>query len=120
MGDYSKINNAERAGRWLGGAYRGLKGQEQRLRLWLVGFGVPVTGARLLALCLRLGILLLVLSTSVALAIIVCGFWLIGRAVARADLSYKTPEAEWRNGPSGYGMYTDDGYRIDPHVHEDL
>ncbi|MCF5656241.1 DUF3742 family protein [Pseudomonas poae] len=113
-------SKAERVGRWLARAYRGLLRQEQRLRLWLVEFGVPATGARVFAWCLRFSVIVLLLSFSIVLAMIVLGLWLIGRGVARSDLSYRTPDVEWRDGPSGYGMYTDDGYRIDPHVHEDL
>ena len=120
MSGYAKNSKAERAGRWLGRAYRGLMRQEQRLRLWLVGLGVPAKGAKVFAWCLRLSVIVLLLSFSVVLAMIALGLWLIGRGVARSDLSYRAPDVEWRNGPSGYGMYTDDGYRIDPHVHEDL
>lgn len=119
MGDHSKISNAERAGRWLGGAYRGLKVQEQRLRLWLVGLGVPLTGARLLSWCLWLCVLALLLSISIVLAMIICVLWLTGRGIARSDLTYRIPDAEWRNGCSGYGLYTHDELRIDPHVFED-
>lgn len=120
MSGYAKNSKAERAGRWLGRAYRGLMRQEQRLRLWLVGLGVPAKGAKVFAWCLRLSVIVLLLSFSVVLAMIALGLWLIGRGVDRSDLSYRAPDVEWRDGPSGYGMYTDDGYRIDPHVHEDL
>lgn len=36
MSGHPKNSKAERVGRWLGRAYRGLLRQEQRLRLWLV------------------------------------------------------------------------------------
>lgn len=120
MSRYPKISKAERVGRWLGRAYRGLMRQEQHLRSWLVGRGVPAAGAKVLAWSIRMLVLVSLLFMSLTLTAIVAGLILIGRGVARSDLSYRTPEVEWRNGPSGYGMYTDDGYRIDPHVHEDL
>ncbi|WP_338523984.1 DUF3742 family protein [Pseudomonas batumici] len=117
---YPKISKAERVGRWLGRAYRGLARQEQHLRLWLVAGGLPELGAKVIAWFMGLSVLVLLLSFSILLAGLVAGLFLIGRGVARSDLSYRTPDVEWRDGPSGYGMYTDDGYRIDPHVHEDL
>ena len=36
-----------------------------------------------------------------------------------ADLGDELPEPEWRNGPAGFGLYTYDGFRIDPHVEDD-
>lgn len=89
------------------------------MRLWLVGLGVPAKGARIVAWCLRLSALALLLSFSILLAMICIGLWLIGRGVARSDLSYRTPDVEWRNGQSGFGLYTRDEFRIDPHVFED-
>lgn len=119
MSGHLRKSKAERVGRWLGRGYRGLMRQEQRLRLWLVGLGVPATGAKVFAWCLRLSVIVLLLSVSIVLAMIVFGLWVIGRGVARSDLSYRTPEVEWRNGHSGFGLYTRDEFRIDPHVFED-
>ena len=119
MSGHPKNTKAERVGRWLGRTYRSLMQQEQRLRLWLVGLGVPAKGARIVAWCLRLSALALLLSFSILLAMICIGLWLIGRGIARSDLSYRTPDVEWRNGQSGFGLYTRDEFRIDPHVFED-
>lgn len=112
MGDHSKISSAERAGRWLGRAYRSLMQQEQRLRLWLVRFGIHAKGARIIAWCLRLSALVLLLSFSIVLAMICIGLWLIGRGVARSDFSYQASEAEWRYGDEGFGFY-EKGVRTD-------
>ncbi|AZE54499.1 hypothetical protein C4K03_2344 [Pseudomonas synxantha] len=119
MRGHPKNSKAERVGRWLGRAYRGLMRQEQRLRLWQVKLGVPATGARVFAWGLRFSVIVLLLSFSLVLAMIVFGLWVIGRGVARSDLSYRTPEVEWRDGYSGFGLYTRDGFRIDPYVSED-
>lgn len=105
-------SKAERVGRWLGRAYRGLMRQEQRLRLWLIELGVPATGAMVFAWCLRLSVIVLLLSFSIVLAMIVLGLWLISWGVARSDLSYPTPRAEWRYGDEGYGFY-EKGVRTD-------
>ncbi|MBN0401372.1 DUF3742 family protein, partial [Pseudomonas aeruginosa] len=40
--------------------------------------------------------------------------------VARnAGLDDDPTEPEWRNGPAGFGLYTYDGFRIDPHIEDD-
>lgn len=115
MRGHPKNNKAERAGRWLGRAYRGLMRQEQRLRLWLVELGVPATGARVFAWCLRFSVIVLLLSFSIVLTAIFCGLWLIGRGVARSDLSWDKDHPTWRYGLSGFGLYDKYDTRIDPH-----
>jgi len=119
MSCYPKISKAERVGRWLGRAYRGLIRQEQHLRSWLVGRGVPAPGAKVLAWSLRMLVLVSLLCMSLTLTALVAGLILIGRSVARSDLSYRTPDVEWRDGHSGFGLYTRDEFRIDPHVFDD-
>lgn len=112
MSGHPKNTKAERVGRWLGRAYRSLMHQEQRLRLWLVGLGIPATGARIFAWCLRVSVIVLLLSFSLLLAMVVFGLWLIGRGVARGDFSYRASEAEWRYGDEGFGFY-EKGVRTD-------
>lgn len=119
MSGYPKNSKAQRVGLFLGRAYRGLLRQEHRLRLWLVRLGIPAPGARGLSWCLRFSVIVLLLSFSLVLGLIVCGLWLIGRGVAQSDLSYREPETEWRDGYAGFGLYTRDGFRIDPYVSED-
>ncbi|ONH50884.1 Protein of unknown function [Pseudomonas cedrina] len=119
MSGHPQISRAERVGCWLGRGYRGLMQQEQRSRLWLRDLGIPTMRAKCLTWCLRLCALALLLSFFIALVIIVWGLWLIGRGVARSDFSYRTLDAEWRDGISGFGLYTRDEFRIDPHVFED-
>ncbi|WP_248747354.1 DUF3742 family protein [Pseudomonas sp. MWU12-2037] len=109
---YPKISKAERVGRWLGRAYRGLIRQEQHLRLWLVAGGLPVLGAKAIAWFIRLSVLVLLLSFSILLAGLVTGLFLIGRGVARSDFSYRMRDKEWRHGDEGYGFY-ENGVRTD-------
>ena len=119
MSRYPKISKAERVGRWLGRVYRGLMRQEHRLRLWLIGLGLPATGAKVFAWSVRMLIVVSLLCFSITLTALFVGLVLIGRGVARSDLSYRTPDLEWRDGCSGFGLYTRDGCRIDPYVSED-
>lgn len=115
MSGHPKNSKAERAGRWLGRAYRGLMRQELRLRLWLVELGVPATGARVFAWGLRFSVIVLLLSFSIVLTVIFCGLWLIGRGVARSDLSWDKDHPTWRYGLSGFGLYDKYDTRIDTH-----
>ncbi|WP_397458514.1 DUF3742 family protein [Pseudomonas asplenii] len=117
---YPKTSKAERVGHWLGKAYRALLRHEWRMRLWLVVHGLPATAAAVIAWSIRLIFLALLVSFSLLLlAVLVVMLFLIGRGVALSDLSYPVPETQWRDGHSGYGLYSRDGYRIDPHVFED-
>lgn len=115
MSRYPKISKAERVGRWLGRAYRGLIRQEQHLRSWLVGRGVPAPGAKVLAWSLRMLVLVSLLCMSLTLTAIVAGLILIGRGVARSDLSWDKDHPTWRYGISGFGLYDKYDVRIDPH-----
>lgn len=119
MSGHPKNAKAKRVGRWLGRAYRSLMQQELRLRLWLVGLGVPAKGARIVAWCLRLSALALLLSFSILLAMICIGLWLIGRGVARSDLSWDQDHPTWRYGLFGFGLYDKYDMRIDPHDSSD-
>ena len=58
-----RTTKAERAGRWLGRAWRGLARQEARAIQWLAGKGLPAGVARLLFWIVKLvvfGVLLVV------------------------------------------------------------
>lgn len=119
MSGHPRNSKAERIGRWLGRTYRDLMRQEQRLRLWLVGLGIPAAGARVFAWCLRLSVTVLLLSFSIVLTVIFCALWLIGRGVARSDLSWDKDHPAWRYGLSGFGLYDKYDMRIDPHDNGD-
>lgn len=112
MNRYPKISRAERIGRWLGRVYRGLMRQEHRLRLWLIGLGLPATGAKVFAWSVRILIVVSLLCVSITLTALFVGLVLIGRGVARSGMSQNTREAEWRNGDEGYGFY-EKGVRTD-------
>jgi hypothetical protein len=109
---------AERAGRTLGRMWRGFLRRERSACGWLVSQGLPPGIARALLLMLRLAVL------GVALYV---AFWLAiaGICIAIAVWNgrnaewYRMPEPEWREGLAGYGLYTYDEFRIDPHDPQD-
>ena len=54
------------------------------------------------------------------LALVIVGLVVAAWSARNADWdSDEATRTEWRYGPAGYGLYTYDGYRIDPHDPED-
>lgn len=109
--------NAERFGRWLGGLWRGYVRHERRVAGWLVARGVSAGVSTALLWIVKLVALCVLLYVVFWLALLLLFTIAVAWAVRNAD--WETPEPEWRNGLSGYGLYTHDGYRIDPHVSDD-
>jgi hypothetical protein len=105
----------ERFGLWLGRAWRGF---DRRAAGVMRAFGLPEWAVTVIKLAL-LGVLLYVAFMAVfwmalLLLVVVVGGW-----VAENSISDNQQEPEWRNGAAGFGLYTYDGYRIDPHVHDE-
>lgn len=97
------LNTAERFGRWLGRGWRSYARGEGRVVEWLAAQGVPSELVR--------GILWLTKLVIVA-AILYCGVWVaavcfgvVSAAWVARNLHLEEPEAEWRLGQSGYGLY---------------
>jgi hypothetical protein len=112
---------AERAGRALGRAWRGFLRRERSACGWLVSQGLPPGIAKALLLILRFAVLG---------AVLYAAFWVtvVGIAIAvvmwngrNADSYWirQKKEPEWREGLAGYGLYTYDEFRIDPHDPQD-
>ncbi len=113
-----RISTAERLGRSVGRGWRAYARGERRLSSWLASKGVPFVGAALALWVVKLAVLGVLLYTMSWLVLLV--FAVVAAWVARnAGLADDPPEAEWRNGPAGFGLYTYDGFRIDPHVEDD-
>jgi len=111
---------AERLGRMLGRAWRGCAHLDRRAQGWLLvrGWAPGATKATLLAAKLVAFGLLLYAAFWLALllAFAVAAAWVARNADWDSDEATRT---EWRYGPAGYGLYTLDGHRIDPHDPED-
>ncbi|RQR79142.1 DUF3742 family protein [Burkholderia sp. Bp9012] len=109
---------AQRAGQIAGRACRWYARREQQLLGTLIAQGMPArvaSSALWVVKLAALGVLLYVAFwLTLLLAFAIAGAW-----VARnTDWEEERP-TEWRNGVAGYGLYTSDGYRIDPHDPED-
>ena len=111
---------AERLGRTLGRAWRGCARLDRRAQGWLLARGWAPGIAKAALLAAKLAAIGVLLYTAFWLALLLA-FALVGAWVVRNDDGSYDEEhkPEWRYGPAGYGLYTHDDYRIDPHDPED-
>lgn len=111
---------AERLGRTLGRAWRGCARLDRRAQGWLLARGLAPGIAKAALLAVKLAAIGVLLYTAFWLALLLA-FALVGAWVVRNDDGSYDEEhkPEWRYGPAGYGLYTHDDYRIDPHDPED-
>ena len=111
---------AERLGRTLGRAWRGCARLDRRAQGWLLARGWAPGIAKAALLAVKLAAIGVLLYTAFWLALLLA-FALVGAWVVRNDDGSYDEEhkPEWRYGPAGYGLYTHDDYRIDPHDPED-
>jgi hypothetical protein len=111
---------AERLGRTLGRAWRGCARLDRREQGWLLAQGWAPGIAKAALLAVKLAAIGVLLYTAFWLALLLA-FALVGAWVVRNDDGSYDEEhkPEWRYGPAGYGLYTHDDYRIDPHDPED-
>ena len=111
---------AERLGRTPGRAWRSCARLDRRAQGWLLARGWAPGIAKAALLAVKLAAIGVLLYTAFWLALLLA-FALVGAWVVRNDDGSYDEEhkPEWRYGPAGYGLYTHDDYRIDPHDPED-
>ena len=88
---------------------------------WLVARGVSPTAAKVVVLAVQLAALspLFCLALWQALTLLVVLVVAARSPEALARGLQAPDDGEWRYGYAGYGLYTSDGQRIDPHDPED-
>lgn len=93
---------------------------DRRAQGWLLAQGWAPGIAKAALLAVKLAAIGVLLYTAFWLALLLA-FALVGAWVVRNDDGSYDEEhkPEWRYGPAGYGLYTHDDYRIDPHDPED-
>lgn len=111
---------AERAGRTLGRMWRGFVRLDRKANGWLVAQGWAPSLAKAALLVIKLVALGLLFYAAFSLALLTT-FAVIAAWIARNSDGddEETTRTEWRYGPSGYGLYTSNEQRIDPHDPED-
>ena len=119
MNTTTRTSTAERLGRAFGRGWRAYARCERRASNWLVSKGMPTAGATALVWMVKLAALGVLLYTTFWLALLLVFVVGVAWMARNTDLGEELPEPEWRNGPAGFGLYTYDGFRIDPHVEDD-
>lgn len=119
MNTTTRTSTAERLGRTFGRGWRVYARCERRVLNWLVSKGVPPAGAAAFVWVVKLAALGVLLYTTFWLALLLVLVVVTAWMARNADVGNELPEPEWRNGPAGFGLYTYDGFRIDPHVEDD-
>ena len=119
MNTTTRTSTAERLGRAFGRGWRAYARCERRASNWLVSKGMPTAGATALVWMVKLAALGVLLYTTFWLALGMVCVMVVAWMARNTDLGEELPEPEWRNGPAGFGLYTYDGFRIDPHVEDD-
>lgn len=108
---------AERAGRALGRMWRGCVRLDRKASGWLVAQGWAPGVAKAALLVIKLVALGLLFYAAFWPALLLAFATVAGWTARNAD--WEQPEPEWKDGPAGFGLYTYDGYRIDPHVSDE-
>lgn len=117
MNTTTRISTTERLGRRLGCGWRCYVRQERHMVDWLIGRGMPKAGAVALMWCIKLAVLGALLYVAVWIALLFVFLVFVAQGYETDDLA--TPEPEWRDGHLGFGLYTVDEHRIDPHDPDD-
>jgi len=117
MNTTTRISTAERLGRTLGRGWRAYVRGERRASSWLVSKGMPAAGATAFVWVVKLVALGVLLYTTFWLAVLlllgVAAVWMAGNSARDEDRW--TQQDELRNGEAGFGLYSSNGQRLDPH-----
>ncbi|UVH51836.1 DUF3742 family protein [Pseudomonas sp. CBSPBW29] len=114
MSTTTRISRADRLGRSIGRGWCAFRRGELRLSNCLASKGVPVAGVTLVFWVVKLSLLGLLLYFAFCLAalLLLAVLWLAG--TSPVDDRF-TQQDELRNGEAGFGLYSSNGQRIDPH-----
>lgn len=115
MNTTARISIAERLGRSFGRGWRAYARGERRVSIWLSSKGVPATGATALLWVVKLAVLGALLYFAFWLALLLVGLLFVARGFGKGDDDFSLPREELRHGEAGFGLYSSDGYRLDPH-----
>ena len=106
------ITKTERAGRWLGLAWRSLTRQESRAIQWLAKKGLPEELGKVLFWSVKLVVLGVLLYMAFWLALLMAFLLVAAWLVQQTDMG-EEKQPELRDGHSGAGLYDNDDWRID-------
>ena len=119
MSGMKDADKASKFGIWVGHCWKIYLEFEKSFSSWLSQRGVAAILVRLLRWCLRalvIGLLLFAVSWVVLLVTVIA-------VLLEHHSSNSSPndfDSEWRDGPSGYGLYDRTGVRLDPHDPDEM
>lgn len=102
-------------GQKLGHAWRGFMRAERHAARWLETCGVPAGGAKALCWLANVALVAVILYAALWLGVLLLLAAGAGWAASNAGAGQEEPQTEWRHGPAGFGLYTSNDYRVDPH-----
>ena len=115
MNTTARISTAERLGRTLGRGWRAYVRGERRASNWLVSKGVPQAGASVFVWAIKLVVLGLLFYVAFWMTLLLVGLLLVSHGFRGSSDDFSQPRDELRHGEAGFGLYSSDGYRLDPH-----
>ena len=113
-------NSAERIGRRLGRAWRGLVRLQTRCARTLVQAGLSALAANLLIALAWVVVVAGVLHYGLWIAIVAAVVVVLLLSGSSDVPNSVSREHKWRNGFLGFGLYNADGFRVDPHDPEKM
>ncbi|WP_342745765.1 DUF3742 family protein [Pseudomonas abyssi] len=111
----TRSNNAEHFGQSLGRGWRSYRRTELRLTDWFVSKGIPAAVAMALLWAVKLGVLALLLYVAFWFVLLVGCLLLLARGVGESGDDVSAQHEGLRYGDAGFGFYSSDGHRLDPH-----
>lgn len=114
MNATTRTSTAERLGRAFGRGWRAYARGERRASNWLVSKGVPRAGTTVLVWVVKLAALGALFYATFWLALLVC-LLVVARGFGKGTDDFSLPRDELRHGEAGFGLYSSDGHRLDPH-----
>ena len=115
MNTTTRTSTAERLGRTLGRGWRAYVRGERRASNWLVSKGVPQAGAPVFVWAIKLVVLGLLFYVAFWMTLLLVGVLLVSHGFRGSSDDVSQPRDELRHGEAGFGLYSPDGYRLDPH-----
>lgn len=115
MNTTTRSSTAERLGRWVGRGWRGYVRRERDVAGWLVSRNVPAGVVTVLLWSAKLDVLAVLLYVAFWLALLLVGLLLVARSRGGQYDDFAEPRDELRHGEAGFGWYSQDGHRLDPH-----
>lgn len=108
-----------RIGRAMGRTWRAGENLDRKARDWLLAHGLGANMVKGISGAVKFAVFATLLYGAFWLGLLLA-FAVIAAWTARnADRDEEENRTEWRYGPAGYGLYSSNGYRIDPHDPED-